>query len=281
MPHPRAIDAVSGAARVRILSDLHLGHKVSRIGNVRSLQPLLEDVDCVIFNGDTWQELARRFRPRAEEQLELLKQMCSETGTSPVFLSGNHDPGWQGAGWLSLASGNVVVTHGDSLLPSGSPWKREIMANPQRVRAIWNSHPNARFDPSERIRLARAIASELRTTEHPVGRSFFMRAWDAVLPPGRALHMIDAWLRQAAEGSRFCERFFPDAHFLVIGHFHRAGCWRSNGRVIINTGSFMSPGRACCVDWQPDAGLLTWADVDERASSAFRVGRKNQIWRIP
>lgn len=274
------MDAIANARHLRILSDLHLGHKVSRLVDVRSLQPLLENVDCVVFNGDTWQELASAFRPRAEEQLHALKQLCAEMGAFPVFLPGNHDPGWGGEGFLSLEKGKLIITHGDALLPSGSPWKREIMANPLRVEAIWNRYPRARFDPAERIRLARAIASELRTTEHTVGRSIFLRAWDAAVPPGRALRMIDAWLRQANEGARFCEQFFPEAEFLVIGHFHRSGCWRRNNRIILNTGSFMSPGRACCVDWNPSERLLTWAEIDEREPKAFRVGKRREVWQI-
>jgi predicted phosphodiesterase len=270
----------TNARHIRIFSDLHLGHKVSRINDVAALRPLLEGVNVAIFNGDTWQELARAFRPKAEAMLGALKAMCGEAGVSPVFLSGNHDPGWPGEGWLPLANGKVVVTHGDAILHSGSPWKREIMANPARVEAIWNAHPNANVDATERIRLARAIASELRTTEHPVGRSFLMRAWDAAVPPGRALHMIDAWMRQGTEAVRFCERYFPNAEVLVIGHFHRAGCWIHRDRLIINTGSFMSPGKACHVDWRPHDGMLSWADIDESNPTAFRAGNVRKVWRI-
>ncbi len=274
------MDASENTRHIRILSDLHLGHKLSRVRKVSALRPLIEGVDVVVFNGDTWQELARGFRPLAERQLDELRELCAEAGAEPVFLSGNHDPGWRGDGWLALAGGRIVVTHGDALLPGGSPWKREIMSNPERVEALWRAHPRAAVDAGERIRLAREIASELRTVEHAVGRSFLLRAWDAAVPPGRALRMIDAWLRQGSEGARFCERYFPDAEFLVIGHFHRAGCWRRSGRVVINTGAFVSPGRACCVDWIPAESQLVWADVDERDRNAFRVGNSRRVWRM-
>ena len=49
---------------VRILSDLHLGHRVSRIERTSALRPLIAGAGTVIFNGDTWQELAEPFRGR-------------------------------------------------------------------------------------------------------------------------------------------------------------------------------------------------------------------------
>jgi len=274
------MDAPASARHIRVLSDLHLGHKLSRVPDVQALRPLLDGVDTVVFNGDTWQELARKFRPLAEQQLAELRQLCADAGATAVFLSGNHDPGWAGDGWLSMADGRVVVTHGDAILHGSSPWKREIMRNPERVAALWRAHPRADVDAAERIRLARAIASELRTVEHASGRSLVMRAWDAAIPPGRALRMIDAWLRQGIEGARFCERYFPDAEILVIGHFHRAGCWRRNGRVVVNTGAFLSPGRACCVDWFAAQGRLTWTDIDESDPNAFRAGAIRETWRL-
>ena len=216
----------------------------------------------------------------AERQLDELRSLCADAGAEPFFLSGNHDPGWPGEGWMTLASGRVVVTHGDALLHGGSPWKREVLANPKRVEALWKEHPRAETDAAERIRLARAIATELRSVEPAGGRSFLMRAWDAAVPPGRALRRIDAGLRQGAEGARFCERYFPDAEFLVIGHFHRAGCWRRNGRVIINTGAFMSPGGAFVVDWFAEESRLVWAEVDERDSTAFGIRRIARTWRF-
>ena len=274
------MECFANAGLVRIVSDLHLGHKLSRIEDVRAFGPLIDGADVVVFNGDTWQELAREFRPRGERQLAELRDLCTRAGAQPVFLSGNHDPGWPGDGWLTMAGGRVVVTHGDAILPAGSPWKREILARPDRVEALWHAHPHAAHHPAARIRLARAIAAELRSVEHPAGRSFFRRAWDAVVPPQRALRMLDAWWRQGDEGARFCEHYFPDAEFLIIGHFHRAGCWMSGGRVVINTGAFMSPGRACLVDWQPAAGHLVWADIDERDATAYRPGRVRNVWRL-
>lgn len=264
----------------RVLSDLHLGHKLTRISDVRALRPLFEGFATVVFNGDTWQELAGEARPAAARQLDDLRSLCADAGATPVFLSGNHDPGWPGDGWVELGGGRIVATHGDALLRAGSPWKREILANPERVEALWRAHPAADHDAAERIRLARAIAAELSGIEPAPGRSFLRRAWDAVVPPRRAWHMLDAWARQASEGARFCERYFPGARALLIGHFHRAGCWRRGGRHIINTGSFISPGRAAHVDWHPAENRLSWGFIDERDPQAFRSAGSRDVCSI-
>lgn len=262
---------------VRILSDLHLGHKISRIERVSALRPLIAGAGTMVFNGDTWQELAPPFRARSAEMLEELKMLCAEEGARAVFLSGNHDPGWPGPGWLELAGGRIIVTHGDALLFDGSPWKREILAGGERVKALWQCYPAADRDAEERLRLAREIARTLCSVEYPLGRHFIQRAWDAVLPPKRALKMIRAWFTQGLIGNRFCDRYFPAAEALVIGHFHWQGWWRKNRRLIINTGSFTSPGRAHWVEW--NNGWLSCGEIDE-APELCRLGRQFGAWQF-
>lgn len=262
---------------IRILSDLHLGHKVSRIEQVSALRPLIAGAGTVIFNGDTWQELAARFYARSSTMLDELKALCREEGAEAVFLSGNHDPGWPGPGWVELAGGRIVITHGDALLFDGSPWKREILVNGARVMEFWDQHPQAEQNVEERLRVARKIARELCSVEHPTGRSYLKRAWDAVIPPRRAIKMIEAWLIQASAGAKFCDLYFPKAEVLVIGHFHREGCWLRNGRRVINTGSFMAPGRAWWVEW--NHGWLSHGRIEETPESC-RMEPARDFWRF-
>jgi exonuclease SbcD len=263
---------------VRILSDLHLGHRVSRIERVESLRPLVAGVGTVVFNGDTWQELAEPFRERSEVMLGELHALCREEGAEAVFLAGNHDPGWAGTGWVELAEGRIVVTHGDSLLFDGSPWKREILAGNEEIRALWNLYPDAGARVSERLELARRIARDLCSVEYPMGRHFIQRAWDAAVPPKRALRMIESWWRRPLAAEAFCERYFPQAEALVFGHFHRHGCWRRAGRLVIDTGSFMNPGRAHWVEWR--AGWLVRGEIEESGGEC-RPGRVLDVWRFP
>lgn len=262
---------------VRILSDLHLGHKVSRIDDVSTLRPLIAGAGTIVFNGDTWQELARQFYGRSSEMLDELRTLCREEGADAIFLPGNHDPGWPGPGWLELAEGRIIVTHGDALLFGGSPWKREILGGGERVMKLWNQHPQAGRDVEERLKLARKISRELRTIEHPTGRNIIQRAWDAAVPPKRAVKMIEAWLTQGTEGANFCDRYFPNAEFLVIGHFHCQGSWLRNGRRIINTGSFMAPGPAHWIEWND--GWLSRGKIDE-SPQGCRKGKTLDVWRF-
>lgn len=262
---------------VRILSDLHLGHQVSRIDRVSALRPLLAGAGTVIFNGDTWQEMPGPFLERAKTMLAELRALCAEVGVETIYLPGNHDPGWDGRGWVELAEGRIIVTHGDSLLFDGSPWKREILTGNQEVRELWSQHPDAAHDIRERLQLARRIAVDLCSVDYPAGRHFIQRAWDAVVPPRRALRMIESWLQRAAAAGRFCDRYFPEAEVLVFGHFHLHGCWNHRGRLVIDTGSFMNPGRAHWVEWQDR--MLVRGEIDETPDSCT-LGRRLGVWRF-
>jgi UDP-2,3-diacylglucosamine pyrophosphatase LpxH len=262
---------------VRILSDLHLGHRISRIAEVEALRSLIAGARTVIFNGDTWQELAKPLYQRSREMLEELKSLCREEGVEPVFLSGNHDPGWPGNGWLELAGGRIIITHGDALSDSGSPWKREILTHGDLVGTLWQRYPDARQNAVQRIQLARLIARELKSLHHPSGKSLIQRAWDAMMPPTRALRIIEAWTTQGKAGSAFCDRYFPQAEFLIIGHFHWDGSWKAGGRRVINTGSFVAPGPARWVEWND--GWLSQGRIDRNAG-IYRIGRTLDVWRL-
>lgn len=262
---------------VRILSDLHLGHKVSRVNDADSLRPLVAGAGTVIFNGDTRQALPGPFFDRSKAMFDRLREICAEEGAEAVFLTGDHDPDLPGKGWMELEDGRIVITHGDTLLHSGSPWKREILAAGTRVDEIWSRFPRAEHDIDERIEVARAVARELCTVEYPTGRHFIQRAIDAVLPPRRAVMMLDAWLHEGTSGARFCDQYFPQAEFLILGHFHHHGCWNRNGRVVIDTGSFMNPARACWVEWND--GRLSRGVIDE-APARCAKGRILNVWRL-
>jgi UDP-2,3-diacylglucosamine pyrophosphatase LpxH len=262
---------------VRILSDLHLGHRVSRIGSVERLRPLIRGAGAVIFNGDTWQELAGTFRERSAEMLADLKRICAEEGAEAVFLSGNHDPGWPGPGWAELAGGRILVTHGDAFFPDGSPWSREALTRQDQVGALWERFQGVIDDPAARIVLAREMALLLRAAEYPKGKKLWQRALDAVRPPRRACEMLRVWATQADAAARFAGRYFPRAEIIVKGHFHRAGIWNRRGKLVVNLGAFMNPCPALWADY--DGGLFRCGKVDESGAD-YRLGEVLGVWRL-
>jgi predicted phosphodiesterase len=262
---------------VRILSDLHLGHSVSRIDRVELLRPLIAGAGTVIFNGDTWQELSEPWRDKAARMLRELQTICEEEKAESVFLTGNHDPGWQGPGWLALAEGRIIVTHGDCLFAAGSPWKREVFCARKTISRWWRERPEAATDIDARIRLARDLAREYKSLEHPSGRNILARAWDASMPPQRALHMLASWWLRPKAAVQFLRTFFPKAEVLVFGHFHLHHRWESDGRLIIDTGSYLNPGKAHWVEWHN--GWLRRGSVIE-STDAFRMGEAIDVWRL-
>ena len=263
---------------VRIFSDLHLGHRASRIGDVEKLWPLFQGAGTVLFNGDTWEELSPPWQERSAEMLGQIRRFLAYEDRGAIFLPGNHDPGWEGSGFMELAEGRIVITHGDALLRSGAPWKREMLTNPEVIDELWSRIPDAATDIASRLALARAIARRMATTHPPHGRSLLARAVDAAFPPQRALHMVSAWLRQGGNGARFCETYLPRAEILVCGHFHCQSIRKARGKTVINTGSFVVPGPAGWVEW--DGSHLSAGRVCE-AGGNFFLKSKTAEWKLP
>lgn len=260
-----------------ILSDLHLGHGASKIGAVEELRPLLEGTKTLVLNGDTFEELSSELRPASEVLLGELRQLCAEMGMELVLLSGNHDPGWPGKGWLELAGGKIVVTHGDAVMWEGSPWSREAFARVARLRELWAEHRAANKEVGERLRLARKIALELRAKVVPKGRSLFRRVLDALNPPRRALEILRVWTFQAQLVVAFGEHYFPQAEVLVVGHFHRKGLWRKRGRVVINTGAYVNPHASLWLSYEN--GWLRVGEVEEKGGQ-FHRGPVREVLRL-
>jgi len=266
------------SSAVRILSDLHLGHRISRIASVESLRPLIAGTRRVVFNGDTWQELARPFRERSAVMLDELRGLCAEEGVEPVFLPGNHDPGWPGEGWMELAGGRILVTHGDAFFPEGSPWCREAMQQREAVGELWRRRGEAATGPAERIVVAREMARLLAAREYPKGRRIWQRAFDAVRPPRRAFEILRVWATQADAAVDFAERYFPRAEIIIKGHFHRSGVWQRRGKLVVNLGAFMNPCRALWADF--DGSRFRCGRIDERGGEC-RIGEIHGVWRLP
>jgi len=264
--------------RLRILSDLHLGHRVSRIDAARQLRPLLEEVDTVVLNGDTWQELALGFREEGSRLLEDFKQMAEGMGVELVFLPGNHDPSSGERGYLELGGGAVLVMHGDAVFGETVPWSRVVPNKYEEIRELYAACPAAAYDLDARLKVAGEVGRLIEVPIKVFGRNLLARAWDAAWPPTRGLRMLWTWRTMVAQTSEFVACFRPAAQVVVFGHFHRAGIWLHGGRLLINTGSFMPPGNPLCVDWHPDGWIRT--RPVSYCHGEFVPGEPLGVWKI-
>jgi predicted phosphodiesterase len=228
---------------LRILSDVHLGHPASLVGDPAELAPLFNGIPTVVFNGDTVEHRFRKDQEQARKHLGALKKVCSELGSAAVFLNGNHDPDISPCNHLDLAGGAVLVTHGDMLFHDISPWSIEagIMGDAHR-RALDEIGEDAFYDFEKRLHANKraSLALELHESSIPRGRlarvvTYLRESW----PPWRPMQIIRCWMEVPGRAVDLARVFRPRARFILIGHSHYSGVWKRGPRVIINTGSFL------------------------------------------
>lgn len=238
---------------VRILSDLHLGHDVCTIRRVASLRPLLEGARTVVFNGDTFEARAECFRQRAAEALEELRALCAACGAQPVFLNGNHDPDCWPLDSLELAGGAVFVTHGHVFQRLISPWSAKLRACRADLEKILAEYPpEAWQDLSTRFEIARRLSLAMPPSDTRQKNRTLAGLADLVLreiwPPTRALAVLRVWQALPRTVTEFARTFCPKAQAVIFGHTHRAACWRRDGRLLVNTGAFVTFARPVLVE---------------------------------
>jgi hypothetical protein len=75
--------------------------------------------------------------------------------------------------------------------------------------------------------------------------------------PTRTFAVFRAWRKTPAFASAFLRTHRPHARFLVMGHTHRPGIVQApDGLIVINTGSFCAPAKACAVDLTEEKLIL-------------------------
>jgi predicted phosphodiesterase len=228
---------------ILILSDLHLGHRASRIKHPEQLAPLLRGAGTVIFNGDTSEMRNPEDRSVGRKVAAELARLCHQEGRKAVFVNGNHDPTVSTINHLDLANGAVLVTHGDILFLGVAPWSRDAGHYLKKHRQILDGlGPDGYADFEKRLLASKRTSIELQMLEEPLtrGRSpgfrlFVRNCW----PPWRPLMIIKAWSEVPGRADRLARVFRPQARFVIVGHTHYPGVWEVAPRVIINTGSFV------------------------------------------
>ena len=263
--------------KVRIISDLHLGHGASCLTDPEMLDSLLVGVDELVLAGDVWQSRALgKELENARELLDRLVRMVSERGVTLRLLRGNHDPEG-GKGVLFLEGKQVLVTHGDAVYDDATPWAREIHRYREEVAEIVEKYGDLSDQAEACAERAREIAMTIKPVPMPrlpPPLNYFVTA---LWPPSRAIEMTRVWLTMGEEGLRFLERSGEGASVLVCGHFHRPGIWEKGGRVMVNTGAFMKGCRPWAVELEKGVMIARALDL---VAGRYELGEVKGRWEI-
>ncbi len=264
MPHSTSqplilrLDPPEGA-RVRVISDLHLGHERCEVPPAAQLAPLLEGVDILVIAGDFAEERDPIFRVAGAARREEFATLCREHGVQLITLGGNHDPE-AGPLLLKLWGERVAIMHGHALYKEGSPWGWEYLHNKALFRACMARFPQADTQLEERLALSAAVCrivpADLRR-EGGIRNRYLRSLLHCFYPPERPLRIVWAWLSCGRRANAFANRYLPEAEVLVLGHFHRSGCWRFGKRSIVNTGAWYKHASPWVADLQ-DGRLISY-----------------------
>jgi len=230
---------------IRIFSDLHLGHPACRIKSVEQLRPLLEGAGTVIFNGDTIEMRHHKLIEKGRRYFRELTDLAEQLGVDRIHLRGNHDPEISETDHLDLAGGRVFLTHGDALFRLGSPWSPKIWKIHDQIEETRSEYGEEALESDLETVLActhrcRSFSpgyeNEFKLGPLKTVRTMIRIAW----PPRRPLLILKTWLTAHRVAEEFAARHRPEAEVFVFGHTHWPGTWKRNGRLIVNTGGFVS-----------------------------------------
>ena len=199
---------------IRILSDLHWGHKASLIKDPRSLDGLFEEPDQIIFNGDTLEQKYEDSPTHLKHPLPSIDQLRAslvEMGTTPHFITGNHDPKISPYHYGELNQGAVIITHGDGIFQDIAPWSQnasllaEVAAERQHRRresgnlsfyGFLQSMKEACIEEHERLK-------DYDPTVWGKFQIFLRQAW----PPTRVLKILECWQAAPQKAVEMVRRF--------------------------------------------------------------------------
>lgn len=244
------------ALPIRIVSDVHFAERASRVRALSQLRPLADGVSTLIFNGDTMDTRPGQDNERTARIRREVLDYFGSCATPVVFLTGNHDSDLTPQHSMELASGRVLVTHGDVLFDNIVPWSTEAKVMRLKVIQALAALPE---DGSSRLegrldafRCAAASIHQRHQSEQDTLRYAIRLAGDTVWPPNRVLKILRAWREAPGRAAALARRHRPKAKFIVIGHTHRPGVWRTAlGIVVVNTGSFCRPFGAMAAEVGP------------------------------
>jgi predicted phosphodiesterase len=240
-------------ARLRVVSDLHVGEPHSHVAEVRLLVPLFDGTEHLVLNGDTLDTRFLEHDPAARRHKAEFDAFAAAHAGRMTLLTGNHDPDVSTVHHLDLEDGCVLVTHGDVLFPEMAPWGWEAAhfrsEQERRLAAIPESE---RSSLETRLRICKDATYSIRhLSPHRPGRLgyWWFRRLRAMFTFARAHRVWRCWQQMPGEAARLLETYRPATRIVILGHVHRPGVWHERGRVVINTGSATLSRGALAVDF--------------------------------
>lgn len=245
---------------IRILSDLHWGHKASRIKDIDSLRGLISGIDTIIFNGDTFEqkfEDSPAHRKHPLPPISQLKDKVAEWGSKAFFITGNHDPKISNAHYCELNQKDIIVTHGDAIFDSIAPWSVNSQVLHQLVQKGLKNFEAS--DQSSSFYHFLQVYKDASVEEHALLKDYDPTVWGKIQifarqawPPTRALKVLECWNKAAANAVDLMRRFELSPQFLIIGHTHKPSISKIGETTVINTGAFLPWPGANAVDIESD-----------------------------
>ncbi len=244
MPQFRPTRAAEVPQPVVVVSDLHLTHRGRWRDRLERLRALWAGAASVVFNGDTITWATAADARTSRQMLAHLADLCRADGAGAIFLAGNSDFDLARRRHLDLAGGKVLVTHGDVIFDEVCPWRAAAPRLRAARRNFLAALPAQRRQTLEaQLDAARQAVAEVDCPRRigPLGHfELTARLWRLLANPAQPWAVLRTWRTAPALAARLLRRYRPQARAIIFGHTHRAGLWRIDGRVIINTGA---PGR--------------------------------------
>lgn len=266
-------------ARVRIFSDLHLGHQKSYFQKAEQLLPLIQDCDIVICNGDTAETRQGKYYHTGIAERENLIQLCHQENKQLIIIGGNHDPDIETRAAF-LEENSLFLMHGDAIFDSGAPWGREYLQNKSLILSIIKKYTSNIVSLKGRLAMAREIAAAVPAiTSKEYGNNKLLNfLLHATLPPDRPIRILGAWILYSHLIEKFAKTYAPEAKIIITGHMHRRSVFHTHERIFINTGAFFKHAKPWVVDiTHKKLRLLT---VESSTPHAYQLGHSVASFKI-
>ncbi len=256
---------------LRIFSDLHLGDRGCRVRTLDQLAPLFDGADALVLNGDSLDTrpgpvhlsapaLAAANADTAAQRAGFL-DFLTHHAPPATLLTGNHDPDISTQHTLDLADGQIFVTHGDIFFDDIVPWSRDVSIMRQLLaREFASLTPDERRRLDLRFAAFRRVCANVPQRGHHAERNPFLYTFGLLADvawPTRTLAVLRTWRETPALAAAFLHTHRPHARYLIMGHTHRPGIVQApGGLIVVNTGSFCTPAKACAVDLTAEKLIL-------------------------